>query len=46
MMEQVVPMGSSFFGCGPLAMRPAAFLHLARLPFWEAKKNRAPGARG
>jgi hypothetical protein len=32
MMERVVPMGSSFFGCGTMAMRPETFLYLAWLP--------------
>lgn len=26
MMERVVPLGSSFLGCGTMAIRPAAFL--------------------
>ena len=37
MMERVVPMGSSYFGCGTMAMRPAAFLYLAWLPRWVTK---------
>ena len=39
MMERVVPMGSSFFGSGTMAMRPVACLYLAWLPFREAKKE-------
>ena len=39
MMERVVPMGSSFFGWGTMAMRPAAFLYLAWLPFCVANKK-------
>src|SRR5436190_327161 len=32
MIERVVPMGSSFFGWGTMAMRPVAFLYLQWLP--------------
>src|ERR1043166_1884149 len=39
MMERVVPIGSTFLGCGTMAMRPAAFLYLAWLPFWVAKEK-------
>lgn len=46
MMERVVPMGSSFFGCGTMALRPAALRYLVWLPFCETKQSRAPGARG
>jgi hypothetical protein len=31
--------GSSFLGCGTMAIRPAAFLYLAWLPRWVTKKK-------
>src|SRR5690349_15557887 len=37
MMERVVPMGSSFFGWGTMALRPVALRYLVWLPFWETK---------
>src|ERR1041384_1137687 len=36
-MERVVPMGRSFFGCGTMALRPAVLRYLARLLFCETK---------